>query len=335
MTQDRGAFRVVRELFDHPELGGEPYDKRSAWLSLIADAAWQARKVNCGGRIIELHRGQLAHSHRFLATKWGWEHKRVARFLEKLSALDMIRVHVVSGIGILSIVNYDRYQSTTETKNRSAILPGQDRGSDAPQNGAVNGAVKNDESAYAAGASEVGQRHIGAVNGAKSPRGVFESRGRANKQIKESKNPSSEASVATVPVANHQIGKAFEEWWSLVPPKRRVERKAARIEYTRIVRCGEATVAELAAGMKDYAIECVGKPAQYIKHPATWLKKGCWADERAGAAIIKPTAWPECVELYKRRNFWPPNIGPAPGQPGCRAPHDVLAVHGFAKIEEF
>jgi hypothetical protein len=136
------------------------------------------------------------------------------------------------------------------------------------------------------------------------------------------------ALVATKVVAEREIVKAFEDWWAAYPRKQ--GKKAAQVAYGRIVSKGEATIAELLAGAKRYAAECAGKEPRYIKLPAGWLNDGRWADEGEGtAAIIKPTAWPECVELFKRRGFWPSNIGPQPGQHGCRAPPDVLHLHGY------
>jgi hypothetical protein len=112
------------------------------------------------------------------------------------------------------------------------------------------------------------------------------------------------AAVATKRVAEREIGKAFEEWWPIYP--RKEAKKAARVAYGRVVHKGEATIAELLAGAKRYAAACAGKERRYIKLPAGWLYDGRWADEgESTAAIIKPILWPELVEMFTRRGFWP------------------------------
>ena len=320
----RGDFRVSRDVFDHPALKGDTYDRVSAWLSLIADAAWTERIVGRLGRLIKLERGQIAVSHRFLSDRWKWgpDHKRVSRFLDKLLSLDMIRMHTVSGIGVITITNYELYQGN--------VTPGQSRDSDAPQTGTVNGTVKNRGNSSAAGITEIEQGDNGTVNGTAMPQGLAENRDKTYSHTKkESETPSNRPSIVTKRVTEREIKIAFEEWWSSVP--RKVGKKSALIAYTRILKKGEATIAELLAGAKAYAVACAGKEPRYVKHPTGWLNAGRWADEIETAApkAAKPIAWPECVALFKRRNIWPPGIGPPPDHAGCEAPRDVLVQFGF------
>lgn len=74
----------------------------------------------------------------------------------------------------------------------------------------------------------------------------------------------------------------FDEWYRVYP--RHVARGDAEKAYRRIVTKGDATEADLLAGAMRYAAEQTGKPAQYTKHPATWLNGECWKDEPAPAA---------------------------------------------------
>jgi hypothetical protein len=37
-----------------------------------------------------------------------------------------------------------------------------------------------------------------------------------------------------------------------------------------------------------YAAERAGQPPKYTKHPATWLKGGCWADEPTNPSNNSP-----------------------------------------------
>jgi hypothetical protein len=68
----------------------------------------------------------------------------------------------------------------------------------------------------------------------------------------------------------------FQGFWDQCPKK--VEKVAARKAYRKARQSG-VDWNTLLSGMRRYASDCAGKDTQYIKHPATWLNKGCWADE--------------------------------------------------------
>jgi hypothetical protein len=74
----------------------------------------------------------------------------------------------------------------------------------------------------------------------------------------------------------------FEEFWSLVPPGRKVKRPKAEAAYRAAVkRAGdEQTVID---GMRRYANDPnlpdpKGPEANFIMHPTTWLNGDCWND---------------------------------------------------------
>ena len=60
----------------------------------------------------------------------------------------------------------------------------------------------------------------------------------------------------------------------------------------------KATSDELLAGRMRYAAAMAGNELRYIKHPTTWLSKGCWADEHGGCGGLdgrRPSASTEAV----------------------------------------
>lgn len=69
----------------------------------------------------------------------------------------------------------------------------------------------------------------------------------------------------------------FEEFWNLYP--RKIAKREARLAYALAVKL--TTVEDIHNGVKRYAgwIDRNDEPNQFIKHPATWLNKGCWSDE--------------------------------------------------------
>lgn len=108
---ERGVFAVDRGIFDHPVLNSrEPFSRREAWLWLLSEAAWKPRSFRSQGKQIELKRGQLSHSVRFLADKWGWSKSAVGRFLDVLQTETMIEKESGTGQVVITICNYDQFQ---------------------------------------------------------------------------------------------------------------------------------------------------------------------------------------------------------------------------------
>jgi hypothetical protein len=68
----------------------------------------------------------------------------------------------------------------------------------------------------------------------------------------------------------------FLEFWNVYP--RKVAKLAALKSFNKAVKLG-VDHATLIAGARKYAEYVIGKDAEYIKHPSTWLNGGCWDDE--------------------------------------------------------
>ena len=112
---ERGVFAVDRGVFDHPKFSDDKQlTKLEAWLWLLSAAAWKPISRHISGRRIELQRGQLAASTRFMADRWRWKEPRVRRFLNLLKTdADNdaeIDTQTDAGITVITIRKYDRYQ---------------------------------------------------------------------------------------------------------------------------------------------------------------------------------------------------------------------------------
>jgi hypothetical protein len=121
-VSERGVFAVDRGVFDHPKLSdGKPLTKLEAWLWLVSSAAWKPVSRRLSGRTIDLRRGQVAASTRFLADRWRWTEPRVRRFLTLLktdAANDAeIDTQTDAGITVITIRKYDRYQRVSLPNN--------------------------------------------------------------------------------------------------------------------------------------------------------------------------------------------------------------------------
>jgi hypothetical protein len=81
----RGYIAMPRSIFDDKAFAQEPFAEREAFLYMVAAAAWRKRRDRIGRAVVDLNRGQLAASNRYLATRWGWSEARVRRFLARIS----------------------------------------------------------------------------------------------------------------------------------------------------------------------------------------------------------------------------------------------------------
>lgn len=105
-----GVFAISRGVFDHVAFADEPFTEREAWIWMIGEAAWKARRVRVGSAIVQLERGQLAFSMRFAAAKWKWSEARVRRFLKRLKSDAMIDARSDAHSTQVTICKYDEYQ---------------------------------------------------------------------------------------------------------------------------------------------------------------------------------------------------------------------------------
>jgi hypothetical protein len=130
-----GFYLMHRGWLDHPVLGGkrEPFCRRAAWAWLIEQASFVPTRVNVSGQVVELQRGQLCHSLRYMAKAWGWDDAKVRRFLAAVEDASMIRRVTDAGQTVITICNYDRYQAASSVGDApsDAAATQQRRGTDA------------------------------------------------------------------------------------------------------------------------------------------------------------------------------------------------------------
>lgn len=108
---ERGVFAIDRGVWDHDYLADpQPFSRREAWIWLLSEAAWKPHRRRIMGRQIELARGQLAASYRFMASKWRWSEARVRRFVSGLISEAMVDAKADAGLTVITICNYNKYQ---------------------------------------------------------------------------------------------------------------------------------------------------------------------------------------------------------------------------------
>lgn len=108
-----GVFAVSRGIFEHTAFADEAFTEREAWIWMIGEAAWKARRVRVGSAVLEIERRQLALSTRFAAARWQWSEARVRRFLKRLISSQMIETETDAHATRITICNYDEYQKVS------------------------------------------------------------------------------------------------------------------------------------------------------------------------------------------------------------------------------
>jgi hypothetical protein len=86
---------------------------------------------------------------------------------------------------------------------------------------------------------------------------------------------------------------AFDEFWQQYPKK--VAKLAAQKAFAQAVK--KTASQEILAGVMRYAAERDGQDSKFTKHPATWLKSGCWEDEPSPPA--QPQRRPAVAALLR------------------------------------
>lgn len=105
-----GFIQINRSLWSNVDFDDSEMSQREAFVWMIAHAAWRPTTAKAGKVRVDLDRGQLAFSVRFLAEKFGWSKSRVHRFLEALKNRDTIGTESGTGVCVITICNYDKYQ---------------------------------------------------------------------------------------------------------------------------------------------------------------------------------------------------------------------------------
>ncbi|MEG0892092.1 MAG: hypothetical protein RSF01_09480, partial [Bacteroidales bacterium] len=89
----------------------EPFTKIQAWIDLLIMAEYKSRDFHIRGNKIIVGRGQIAMSTENLSKRWRWSNCKVVRFLNRLENAQQIRRQKSKLISLISIVNYDIYQT--------------------------------------------------------------------------------------------------------------------------------------------------------------------------------------------------------------------------------
>ncbi len=116
-----GTVNIARSLFLDEAFKDQPFTEREAFMWMVMEASWKDRTKRVGSVVVDLKRGQLAASIRFMADAWGWEKSTVDRFLKRLEKRDMIGTDSGTGLSVITIRKYNEYQGGNSSSGTGEI----------------------------------------------------------------------------------------------------------------------------------------------------------------------------------------------------------------------
>lgn len=105
----KGFILLHRSIMEHWVWLSDKHFRR--WIDLIFLASWEERTVEFSKKTITLKRGQFITSIRHLMFRWNTNASTVLEFLKTLRACKMIGFRSFSDMTVITILNYDKYQS--------------------------------------------------------------------------------------------------------------------------------------------------------------------------------------------------------------------------------
>lgn len=101
---DNGYIILPRDFFNRT-IWQEPreYSRAEAALDLIQSARFEAKSELVNSRTVEVQRGEVIASRRYLEKRWGWSNTRVVKFIEYLRRNGMITTRNENGVNIITL----------------------------------------------------------------------------------------------------------------------------------------------------------------------------------------------------------------------------------------
>ena len=118
-----GTVNISRDIWQDAAFKQQPFTEREAFMWMVMEASWKPREKRIGTEAVQLERGQLAASIRFMAEAWGWQKSTVDRFLKRLKNRDMIGTASGTGCTIITVSKYNEYQSKPNASGTSKSAP--------------------------------------------------------------------------------------------------------------------------------------------------------------------------------------------------------------------
>lgn len=120
MSKSKGTFiKLDRGIQENWLWEAKPFSPGQAWIDLLMMAAHSTGPRSWKGSYLTQHRGEVFTSIVALADRWGWNEKKVARFIKALESDQMVRKGVLPKGTLLTIENYEKFQGRVRADDRA------------------------------------------------------------------------------------------------------------------------------------------------------------------------------------------------------------------------
>lgn len=114
-----GWFAIKRGMLDHPIFHKRP-DRTYVWIWMMETAAFQDTRQDASGRPVEVKRGQILTSFRQIEAATGVGVQVIRTLFKLLEGERAINTDTSNGRLLVTICNYDKYQSSKPSSNTPA-----------------------------------------------------------------------------------------------------------------------------------------------------------------------------------------------------------------------
>lgn len=118
-----GWIKIDRKIQDHWLWDDKPFSRGQAWIDLILLANHKDSDFVSGLQTVHGKRGTLYRSYSFLAKRWGWDRRKVTRFLNALEMDGMISQNGTTHGTTVTLINYDKFQGNGTTNRTTNGQP--------------------------------------------------------------------------------------------------------------------------------------------------------------------------------------------------------------------
>lgn len=127
-----GWIALSRDITEHPVFAGQP-ERLYVWVWMLGAAAWRDTKQDASGKTVTVKRGQFLSSYRQISKATGVGVKVIRNLFSRLQDEDTIGIETGTGRILVTICNYEKYQSVKPVKGTGGAQQGHSRGTQKKQ----------------------------------------------------------------------------------------------------------------------------------------------------------------------------------------------------------
>lgn len=118
-----GFVKIHRDIQNHWLWTDKPFARGQAWIDLLVMTNYAEGDILSKGNLVHLERGQVFRSIGYLSERWGWNKKKVRKFLEVLERDKMVTTKGLANGTLITIENYARWNDEGSVEGSAEVTP--------------------------------------------------------------------------------------------------------------------------------------------------------------------------------------------------------------------